>query len=153
MALWAAQGWRLRVRLTMPEARLALDLAYGRMTRAIALSRSDDTRAGRDLTREYRAICAEMAAAQYLDRYYRITETTDRTDVAGVEVRHTPLDDGCLILRAKDRGPVLLVTGRGREYTVRGWYRGPFPPADRYLRSPNGRPPAWFVPQEDLDGA
>lgn len=44
----------------------------------------------------------------------------------------------------------VLITGTAPVFVYRGWMRGIDAMQDKYWKDPNGRGPAWFVPQSDL---
>jgi hypothetical protein len=97
---------------------------------------------------------AEMAVAKYLGLFWSGTVgVLGPGDVAGViEVRQTDRHGGRLIIRPKDAGrvPYVLVTGFFGEYRLQGWLYGDEGRREQYLNAPNGRPPAYMVPQNEL---
>jgi hypothetical protein len=105
---------------------------------------------------EIEGACAEMAVAKAVDRYWdmsvgRIGGSRDG-DVGQLEIRQTDRADGSLIVRPGDNParPFVLVTGRNGRYTVHGWITGQEARRPEWVREPNGRPKAWFVPQQAL---
>ena len=105
---------------------------------------------------EIEGACAEKAVAKLLDVYY--DESVGRFrgstlgDVGQLEVRWTGRPDGCLIIRPDDNMSrrFVLVTGNLGAYRVPGWITGRDARRDEWHKAPNGRPPAWFVPQRNL---
>lgn len=116
------------------------------------------------LTRQ--GIITECAAAKGMNRYWEGIGTDYRhdNDVGGVQVRGTPRLDGHLIVRPGDDmehldKPWVLVLGpvsgrRGapgsEHYRLAGWVYGREAVREEWVRSPNGRPPAYFAPQHAL---
>jgi len=97
--------------------------------------------------------CAELAFAKSLGFFWDGSVNTGKSpDVAGYQVRYTHRDNGCLIVRERDRAEdwFVLVTGRHPVYTIRGKISGAEAKQKKYLRDPNQRNPAWFVPQSAL---
>jgi hypothetical protein len=70
-----------------------------------------------------------------------------------VEVRWTPREDGCLIVRRRDdeRRRFVLVTGRIPSFTVVGWIAGHDGEARRVVPRRCWSPACLFVPQEALE--
>jgi len=66
-----------------------------------------------------------------------------------IQFRGTMLEHGSLIVRPDDddRDYFALVTGHTPNFRVMGWMLGRDAKKLKWLRSPGGRPPAWFVPQ------
>jgi hypothetical protein len=94
-----------------------------------------------------------MAAAKALGLYWdgSVGNFSGPDLPQGYQIR-TAQPGGSLILRPKDRDTdlFLLVTGRAPVYQVVGWIPGIEGKTPRFLKAPNGRPSAYFVPQEAL---
>jgi hypothetical protein len=98
--------------------------------------------------------CAEIVVAKALNVYWGGSVNTFKLpDVAGVQVRHTQLDDGCLIVRSDDSDSEIfvLVTGSHPDYEIRGWCSGLDAKKKGTERNPGGNFPAWFVEQSQLE--
>jgi len=69
-----------------------------------------------------------------------------------IQVRQTDRWDGCLIVRDDDKDGqfYVCVVGRCPHFRIAGWMLGMEAKQDQWRRSPNGGPPAYFVPQENL---
>jgi hypothetical protein len=97
----------------------------------------------------------ELCVAKVRDRYFSATVNTFKDADLGkdVQVRATSNHDYSLIVRPKDDPNhfYFLVTGMSPTFCVRGWIKGSDAMQDKYLKAPNGRPQAWFVPQRDLN--
>lgn len=94
---------------------------------------------------------AEMALSKFLGTYWKGKGHIKDDDVDGMEVRYTDRDNGCLIIRPDDPNRIYwLVTGVRGTYHVHGWLHAEIAKQDKYRRAPNGRPPAYFIPQSDL---
>jgi hypothetical protein len=96
------------------------------------------------------AMC-ELAAARILDLPWEETVELDRVkgDVAGMQVRSTDREDGCLILY-KDDDPediFLLVTHSIPVFTLRGWLMGHEGKLEQFWDTKRTGRPAYFVPQ------
>jgi hypothetical protein len=99
--------------------------------------------------------CGEMAVAKYLGIYWGggMGEEFKSPDLGDrIQIRTTPRLDGSLIVRkdAKDDHIYVLVTGEAPTYFLRGFISAADAKRDEFVRAPNGRPPAWFVPQYAL---
>ena len=75
------------------------------------------------------AALAELAVAKALGRYWQsplLDNVASSTDLRGVNVRHTTLPDGCLILHEADPDaiPFVLVRGVSPHFDVAGWCYG-----------------------------
>lgn len=104
-------------------------------------------------TTDQDAACAELALAKLLHTYWAGTVNSFKLpDVDAVQVRHTSLAAGCLIVRSNDNDDDLfvLVTGRAPDFNVVGCILGREAKQEQWLRNPNGVNPAWFVPQSAL---
>jgi len=91
----------------------------------------------------------EMAFAKGINVFYVPGINTFKSpDVGQFGVRHTSLFDGCLVIRPKDPpGIYVLVTGTMPVYQLRGWWNTRDGLEESWLRAPNNRPPAHFIPQ------
>lgn len=107
-----------------------------------------------DWNEDVEAALAECAAARVLDKYWSGSVDTFKSvgDVGDLEIRHTSLEDGSLIIRPKDKEDAIyvLVTGIAPTFDVVGWIKGKDGMNKKYMRNPRGRGVAFFVPQEDL---
>jgi hypothetical protein len=98
---------------------------------------------------------AEMALAKMLNIYWcGDVNTFKLPDVGSLQVRSTSLEHGSLIVRENDSDNdifVLMILERPSTYHFGGWTFGVDAVQRKYRRAPNGRPPAFFVPQRDLN--
>ena len=99
--------------------------------------------------------CGEMAVAKALNVYWdgSVDKFKSGGDIGSrLQVRTTTHPNGRLIVRDIDDEShiFLLVTGNAPEYILRGWTMGGEAKQEKYLDSPAGRPPAYFVPISDL---
>lgn len=98
------------------------------------------------------AAIAEMLVAKALGQYWHAfygSTKAAHSDVGPYQVRHTPYENGCLIVKPRDPdGVYFLVTGSYPNMTIRGWKHGEDAKHERYFR--DGDKPAFFVPQNEL---
>lgn len=103
---------------------------------------------------EIESAIAEMAAAKERGVFWDATLCNFKNADLGADkqVRHTKRQGGSLIIRPEDSDDhrYILVVGIAPDYRVCGWIWGHEAKQERWLRSPNNRPPAYFVPQEVL---
>jgi hypothetical protein len=95
--------------------------------------------------------CAEMAVAKALDKFF---PTNFEVDISNEwEVRHSVRKDASLIVRMGDSDvkKFVLVVGQAPKFRIVGWKRGSDAKKSQWLRAPNVRPPAYFVPQKELE--
>lgn len=146
----------MKVTLTIPELRQAAYVGVERMLRALAEDRQH--RHGYDgadaWTTDIEAAAAEMVVAKVLGKYWADTEDPDyEGDICpGLQVRHSHLERAKLVVRDSDNPLHLfvLVVGQGTSYELVGWLSGWDAMDAKYRGAPNGRPPAYWVPQMDL---
>lgn len=97
---------------------------------------------------------AEYAYCKYRNVHWNgsIGSFKDADVGTAVQVRHTKLDHGCLIIRDNDDDNhyFILVTGTGPTFNIVGWLKGSDGKKREYCRAPNEREPAYFVVQERL---
>lgn len=97
------------------------------------------------------AACAEIALAKALGVYWDFSVNTFKApDVGKLQVRHTELMRGSLILRPEDRDEeaFYLVVGTAPIFYIVGWMYGQDGKIDQYLDETP--PPYWKVPQSAL---
>jgi hypothetical protein len=72
----------------------------------------------------------------------------------GWQVRYTDWENGCLILRKKDKPKLdqkfVLVTGSMPKYCIRGYIIGRDGVKQKYIKNPHNGKKALFIPQSDL---
>lgn len=70
-----------------------------------------------------------------------------------IQVRTTHHPRGCLIVRDDDNPnhTYILVRGTSPHFEVMGYIKGRDAKKPQFIRSPNGRPPAYFVPADHLN--
>jgi len=99
--------------------------------------------------------CGELAVAKFLGVFWDGSINTFKSADIGMslQIRHTQHEDGCLILRSGDAttDTYILVTGSHPKYEIRGYIAGYEGMIDDFIKDPNGKYPAWFVPQENLN--
>ena len=95
---------------------------------------------------------AEMAVAKATGMYFEPElDKFGDADVGQLHVRHTVLPDGCLIIRPEDpEGRYCLVVGQLGRYRIVGCIDSRDARQDIWVRAPQGRPAAWFIPQSAL---
>jgi len=98
----------------------------------------------------------ELAFAKATGQYWSGAGTSyhDDADVGAFQVRTTTHANGHLIVRpgeGHEDAPWALVTGEFPVYTVVGWIWGRDARRQEWLRTPNDRPPAFFVPRGSLN--
>jgi len=96
----------------------------------------------------------ELAYCLYTDQDWNESINTFKAPDVGtdIQVRTTNRLDGRLIVREadKDEDLYVLVLSEGKKFKIVGSILGKDAKNSQYLMAPNGREPAWFVPQSDL---
>jgi hypothetical protein len=100
-------------------------------------------------------LMSEKAVAKYLQLEWppKNGGFKDADIGVNIQVRSTELPYGSLIIRPDDNPAhkyVLVIRDRIPEFKIVGWILSADARQDMWLRNPNGRPPAWFVPQKAL---
>lgn len=97
----------------------------------------------------------EVAVAKCIGAYWNGSIDTFKVggDVSGIEVRTRSKRDYDLLVRPGDNNDALfvLVIGVCPNFDVIGWMIGRDAKQPRYLQDYGKRPPAYFVPQSDLN--
>jgi hypothetical protein len=98
---------------------------------------------------------AEMAYCKLADAYWTGSiGTFHEADVGkDIQIRHTILKDGRLIVRSGDNPnhKYVLVIGSMPNYTIVGWIKGVDAKKNEFILNPNGKGDAYFVPQNKLN--
>lgn len=142
--------------LTLPEIEMAL--AVGRLRRVSSLQAGHVNAHGYDGVNgwdvDIEGAAAEMAYCKSRGLYFPgVVGNYKGADVGDkVQVRHTVLESGCLILRENDSDNhyYVLVVGKIPQFTIVGWICGKDGKKPEWWKAPNGRPGAWFVPHGAL---
>lgn len=145
----------IRVELSQTEWAVATTVGAIRHLKSFRDGRKPSHEYNREFwTDNMEGACGELAVAKAFRLYWAGSVDTFRTipDVGRLEVRTTSYQTGRLIHRpneAPDR-PFVLLTGRSPAFIIRGWILGEDARRAEWWDDPNGRPPAWFVPQDAL---
>lgn len=97
--------------------------------------------------------CAEMAFARLHDRYWSAAwDSFKEPDVGPIQIRHTDLDYGCLVLRPADADDeqFALVVGATPTFKVIGWIKCIDGKQPQWQHGTDTSEPYWRVPQDDL---
>lgn len=96
---------------------------------------------------------AELAFSKAFKLKWDRTTWGGRYDVGKFQVRSTKHLNGCLLIRKNDEDEdnYVLVIDQCPKFEIIGWLRGKDAKKNKWIRIPNNRPPAWFVPQEYLN--
>lgn len=96
---------------------------------------------------------AELALAKIINCFWSGNfDQLNKADVGAIEVRSTPLEHGCLLLREKDSSEAVFVlcVGRDANWRAVGWLPGIEGKIRGYWREPNNRPGCYMIPQTAL---
>ena len=96
---------------------------------------------------------AEVAFAKYSELHWSMGVGTFKLpDVGNIQVRHTRIPSGRLILRDADPEDAyyVLVCGNAPNYEVVGYIHGSAAKRSEYRANPNGAGEAYFVPRAAL---
>jgi hypothetical protein len=128
----------------------------GQMRRLTAMRReSVDSHGAKDLgwDEDIEGAAAELIVAKYLNVFWNLETDVGDPDIGtNIQVRWTRRHDNSLIVRPSDPADhfYVLVTGQMPTMTIQGFILGLEAQDAAWLRSPNGRAAAWFVPSEYL---
>lgn len=98
----------------------------------------------------------EVAVAKHFNRYWEAVVANPWTELkadVGKSLHVRTTDPGKRLIVRKsdpDDGVFVLVTGRRLEWTLVGWLLGWEAKQDRWWTVVAHRPPAWFVPGDEL---
>lgn len=144
------------VRLTEGEVAASLLIAAVRRLESNRSGREDNHHGKKDpWMDEIDGAAAEIAYCKFRGQFWSPGVNTFHGADHGtkIQIRSTQYDTGCLIIRPKEDPPshyYVLATGHIPVFQIRGWILGKAGMLPQYLKSPNGRPPAYFVPQSLL---
>lgn len=103
---------------------------------------------------EIEGAAAEMAYCKFRGKYWSASVNSFKDADCGinVQVRHTKLDNGSLIVREADNDEhyYVLVTGLSPSLRIVGWIKGGDAKNKAFIKGPNNRAIAYFVPQNKL---
>lgn len=135
----------------------ALAAETGKLRRLTAIRRSSANSHGAEnlsWTEDIEGAAAEMAVAKALGIYWSGGIDTFKNPDLGrnFQVRWTPSHSNNLIVREGDldTDAYILATGTTPKFVVRGYLYGYEAKNKDWERSPNGRPPAYFIPPNHL---
>lgn len=98
---------------------------------------------------------AELAYCKFTNVYWTGSiGTFHKADVGNdIQIRHTTLQDGRLIVRSEDNPNhnYVLVIGSMPNYTIVGWIKGVDAIKNEFICNPNNKGKAYFVPQNKLN--
>lgn len=140
----------LTVTLTDEEIFLAMTHAVVRYTNRIRANSKTVNEQEPSLEAHAIGAVSELAVAKALNKFF--PSGFRETDVGEYEVRATTRKDGSLIIRECDSSAkryILAIVDLPR-VTIAGYIWGWDAKQEKYFRSPNGRPGAYFVPQSAL---
>jgi hypothetical protein len=147
----------ITIRLGFSELLVGVNVGSLRNIESVLKNRSADKHGEPTVdpwVRHIEGALAELAAAKALNVYWSAPVNTFKTggDLGQYEVRLGFEDDYRLIIRNDDADEkiYILVVGRAPTFRVAGWMLGRDARKPQWLRSPGGRPPAWFVPRSKL---
>lgn len=154
----ARQGRSMEVKLTLPEIMMAGAVATmrrGESTLRGCVDRKYHAGDHASWDTEVDGAAAELAYCKARNQYWGGTVNSFHGPDVGsaVQIRQTWRPNGRLIVRDDDNDDhyFVLVVGTVPVFTVVGWILGKDAKNDEWFDSPNGKPPAWFVPQENLN--
>jgi hypothetical protein len=148
-------GFGKRVSLGFSELAVAAEVGAMREIESLLRGRRDQHGfVGDGWGAHIEGACAEMAAAKAIDRYWAAPFNTFRSqgDVGPYEVRRRSKEGYDVLIRTDDDDLKIhiAVFGSAPDYWVAGWLYGHEAKQAQWLKTHGGRPPAWFVPKEQL---
>ena len=140
---------KMKIKLSWHEVAMASEIGRLRNLTSIKNNRKHTAGyKGNGWDNHIEGACGELAVAKCLDRYWDGSiDTFKAPDLCGFQVR-TALTHKSLIIRPVDSNDEIfvLVTGICPDYEIHGWIRGTDGKKPAFLKSPNDRPAAYFVP-------
>lgn len=146
---------KMKVSLSVAEMRISAQVGIERCLHVIEAGRANmyGEQDDKFWQRHVEGAMGEMALAKFTNMYWNGTiGSVHLPDVGDLEVRTTEHKDGCLIMHPKDKNKakfVLAIGVRGK-YEMVGWIFGHEGKKQEFVRDPNDRVAAYFVPQKAL---
>lgn len=144
------------VTLTQEEMSMAAFIGCRRRVESVSSNRKENhgRQAAQAWDIDVEGAAAEMAYCKFRGTYWSASVNSFKGADVGknIQVRGTHHKSGSLIVRGADNDNhfYVLVVGSAPTYRICGWIRGSDAKQEKYKKAPNGRPPAYFVPQSDL---
>jgi hypothetical protein len=144
------------VTLSQEEVEIAAMIGCRRRAESKARGRIDNHGLGKaDLWAiDIEGAAAEMAYCKFRGKFWSGSVNSFKGPDCGqnVQIRSTHHDYGCLIIRHQDSDNdiYVLLVGVCPTFTICGWIKGVDGKSEEFAQSPNGRPPAFFIPQHKL---
>ena len=143
----------MEIELTLYEMEMAATVGLKRRADSIAKKRKGHKRGS--WSKDIEGACAEYVVAKALDKCWNGSVNTFKeiADVGDIEVRHTELTDGSLIIRTGDdpEAVYVLVTGACPTFKIRGWIKAKDGMDRKYMKNPGNAGVAFFVPFDMLN--
>jgi hypothetical protein len=143
-----------RVTLTPYEIRIASTIGVERQVESVLKRRKDAFGfEGLGWSEHIEGAMGELAVAKTLDVHWGGPVNVFKgDDLPGIQVRTRSSHGWQLYVRPGDSDEAIwiLVTGRCPDYWVRGWIVGWRAKRREWLQNHGGRPPAYFVPTDQL---
>ena len=153
----------IRVVLTEPELEYATSI--GELRHSECVKRGYQNKhgySGEDAGIDILGACGELAFCKGIGLEWEASINSFKAPDAGsdIQVRTSPCkaavppdNFGRLIVREEDNidHRYVLVVGNPPNFVIKGWIRGSNARQDKWIRIESGRPPAWFVPFQELD--
>lgn len=141
--------------LTNQEVRIAALTAVERRIQSFDLPDKHGFTGEDAWTIDIEGAAGELAFAKRCGKYWAATVGTFKEADIGknIQVRTVARDGLCLIVRQADRDDhvYVLMVGQAPKFRYAGCIWGDEAKALRqYVKEPNGRPPAWFIPESAL---
>jgi len=154
------------VTLTQEEMEIAAMVGCRRRSESKSMARGDKHGLGNDGKKPYsdnsdfwgmdiEGAAAEMAYCKFRDKFWSGSVNSFKKADCGqnVQIRSTHHETGSLIIRSDDSDDdfYVLLVGTSPTFRVCGWIKGTDGKSEEFTRAPNGRPPAFFIPQHKLN--
>jgi len=143
--------------LTWYEVHMAGMVGFNRRLKMMARGRATPSWGGESWGADIEAACAEMALAKHLDVYWDGSVDTFKTkgDVGVLEIRSARNKTDSLIVRPRDNPEAhyILMIGSAPTFRIAGGLKGVDAQQPEWLHPAglDGKPEAWFVPQDALE--
>lgn len=145
----------IEITLTASEIRMAATVGIERQMSALKRNlKNANGYNGKDVwDKHIKGALGELAVAKHLGVFYRgDVDTFKKPDVGAFQIRYTQMDPPALIIRPGDNDDekFICVTGDAPTLQVHGWILAKEGKNKKWSKAPNGRPPAYFIPLDQL---